>query len=141
MSTFLLGQTNVIGGVLSVFLFVFVICVLYGFISAGTDTEPAFLTDKDKTELDRKTIDSITPKYLNFIKEDWSNNQPFRNWDSLTLNEQCEFIRSWKCQQQSTWETMEGYAFESKTCELLNSHRSEERRVGKECRSRWSPYH
>ena len=24
---------------------------------------------------------------------------------------------------------------------LLNKHRSEERRVGKECRSRWSPYH
>ena len=23
----------------------------------------------------------------------------------------------------------------------LNSYRSEERRVGKECRSRWSPYH
>ena len=25
--------------------------------------------------------------------------------------------------------------------ELDNAHRSEERRVGKECRSRWSPYH
>ena len=25
--------------------------------------------------------------------------------------------------------------------EKLNSKRSEERRVGKECRSRWSPYH
>ena len=24
---------------------------------------------------------------------------------------------------------------------LYNKHRSEERRVGKECRSRWSPYH
>ena len=24
---------------------------------------------------------------------------------------------------------------------LLNAKRSEERRVGKECRSRWSPYH
>ena len=24
---------------------------------------------------------------------------------------------------------------------IFNSHRSEERRVGKECRSRWSPYH
>ena len=23
----------------------------------------------------------------------------------------------------------------------INKHRSEERRVGKECRSRWSPYH
>ena len=25
--------------------------------------------------------------------------------------------------------------------QLLESQRSEERRVGKECRSRWSPYH
>ena len=24
---------------------------------------------------------------------------------------------------------------------VFHSHRSEERRVGKECRSRWSPYH
>ena len=27
------------------------------------------------------------------------------------------------------------------THELIEAHRSEERRVGKECRSRWSPYH
>ena len=31
---------------------------------------------------------------------------------------------------------------EARTIQMLNvSHRSEERRVGKECRSRWSPYH
>ena len=28
-----------------------------------------------------------------------------------------------------------------KKAELVHSVRSEERRVGKECRSRWSPYH
>ena len=28
-----------------------------------------------------------------------------------------------------------------KTIEYLGNYRSEERRVGKECRSRWSPYH
>ena len=27
------------------------------------------------------------------------------------------------------------------TFTILPQHRSEERRVGKECRSRWSPYH
>ena len=27
------------------------------------------------------------------------------------------------------------------TSHAINQHRSEERRVGKECRSRWSPYH
>ena len=31
--------------------------------------------------------------------------------------------------------------FLSQVQELLNKKRSEERRVGKECRSRWSPYH
>ena len=30
---------------------------------------------------------------------------------------------------------------ESRFREFLKSDRSEERRVGKECRSRWSPYH
>ena len=31
------------------------------------------------------------------------------------------------------------YSYE--TQDTLNTLRSEERRVGKECRSRWSPYH
>ena len=30
---------------------------------------------------------------------------------------------------------------ESRTSDVMSSLRSEERRVGKECRSRWSPYH
>ena len=29
----------------------------------------------------------------------------------------------------------------SKECQIIICTRSEERRVGKECRSRWSPYH
>ena len=28
-----------------------------------------------------------------------------------------------------------------RSCDYEPAHRSEERRVGKECRSRWSPYH
>ena len=31
--------------------------------------------------------------------------------------------------------------FKYKKCMMMNNFRSEERRVGKECRSRWSPYH
>ena len=30
---------------------------------------------------------------------------------------------------------------DSSNYEIMNAIRSEERRVGKECRSRWSPYH
>src|SRR5688572_20449451 len=34
------------------------------------------------------------------------------------------------------------FALRERTARLMNfRHRSEERRVGKECRSRWSPYH
>ena len=33
------------------------------------------------------------------------------------------------------------YGIEISISSLLNIVRSEERRVGKECRSRWSPYH
>ena len=32
-------------------------------------------------------------------------------------------------------------ALDAEILRLLALHRSEERRVGKECRSRWSPYH
>src|SRR5439155_7974998 len=35
----------------------------------------------------------------------------------------------------------EGNVHDVHRCCLLTSSRSEERRVGKECRSRWSPYH
>ena len=36
---------------------------------------------------------------------------------------------------------MFGVAFPGEGIELRKNNRSEERRVGKECRSRWSPYH
>ena len=32
-------------------------------------------------------------------------------------------------------------AYDKYTKEIIAAERSEERRVGKECRSRWSPYH
>src|SRR5260370_34362432 len=38
--------------------------------------------------------------------------------------------RAWMCGSLKAWLTV-----------LIGPHRSEERRVGKECRSRWSPYH
>ena len=35
----------------------------------------------------------------------------------------------------------EGMKYGSYKVLILSAYRSEERRVGKECRSRWSPYH
>ena len=37
--------------------------------------------------------------------------------------------------------TTDGYGMAIIPIDLLTAERSEERRVGKECRSRWSPYH
>ena len=33
------------------------------------------------------------------------------------------------------------YSHVNRACSIYSEFRSEERRVGKECRSRWSPYH
>ena len=41
----------------------------------------------------------------------------------------------------SQTEAIGKYALQEKMETLKKTHRSEERRVGKECRSRWSPYH
>ena len=52
-------------------------------------------------------------------------------------------IVSFSCAMQvQAFRKVNGYAFASTMCiGDLRSGRSEERRVGKECRSRWSPYH
>src|SRR2546429_3800169 len=43
--------------------------------------------------------------------------------------------------REFTPETGLGPLFNSTSCAECHEDRSEERRVGKECRSRWSPYH
>ena len=66
--------------------------------------------------------------------------------DEQTIIEQANLIGKW----QSTWEKIHKVengkevvtSDEAYTNALLEfKARSEERRVGKECRSRWSPYH
>ena len=39
------------------------------------------------------------------------------------------------------WSSIMGFQIENLVLNNMNQIRSEERRVGKECRSRWSPYH
>ena len=57
-------------------------------------------------------------------------------WDSRVVLES----PMWKKQPEKIYEILESF---SKACPLDSFFvtRSEERRVGKECRSRWSPYH
>src|SRR5438874_5913657 len=44
-------------------------------------------------------------------------------------------------QSQYRYERLSARVRGSRAASPATSHRSEERRVGKECRSRWSPYH
>ena len=49
-------------------------------------------------------------------------------------------ITSWQIDGE-TVETVSDFIFQFSSVQSLSCVRSEERRVGKECRSRWSPYH
>ena len=57
--------------------------------------------------------------------------------DSISIESQIEFckyeLKGWNCKEY----TDKGYSGKNTD----RPKRSEERRVGKECRSRWSPYH
>src|SRR3712207_3078686 len=58
-----------------------------------------------------------------------------------------ELLRSYvepvlgKTEREWSWETVEQYVGSLREARPSENVRSEERRVGKECRSRWSPYH
>jgi len=43
--------------------------------------------------------------------------------------------------EPSSWVTLSNRHYDPAVGHTLYHQRSEERRVGKECRSRWSPYH
>src|SRR5256886_16327584 len=44
-------------------------------------------------------------------------------------------------QETRLWNQAESHTVSMRSKEKAHDYRSEERRVGKECRSRWSPYH
>ena len=52
-----------------------------------------------------------------------------------------EFGEHWNYPDSSTWSPDGQTLLVGAQAGSSDSHRSEERRVGKECRSRWSPYH
>ena len=83
----------------------------------------------------RLWISSVTDKA---IKEGFGNLKNGHEYDNLyraaLWGECCS-----ECGKVS--DTAAVRFFRCKHCILRGWHRSEERRVGKECRSRWSPYH
>ena len=63
------------------------------------------------------------------------------NLNKMDKAEALELVSTLRRSIQSSVEANEGYAREFADIPLVGRTRSEERRVGKECRSRWSPYH
>ena len=69
-------------------------------------------------------------------------------FDFQCTNEMGDLVRNTLCAELMAYmkknayltEYIRGIAYYDFLCDL-EEHRSEERRVGKECRSRWSPYH
>ena len=50
------------------------------------------------------------------------------------------YLKDYEVEDYGTYST-ESVDYPDYGKKLAKAHRSEERRVGKECRSRWSPYH
>ena len=67
------------------------------------------------TTMIAKAEETVDTKVKNFVVNEWTDIKEY---------------------QKNQWQ-----AGKEQTVNNLNRIRSEERRVGKECRSRWSPYH
>ena len=67
-----------------------------------------------------------------------SCNAAFQDWDPV---HQQQFKTHLLLQSIDTYQTMKMIDCQKIQNCTLKERRSEERRVGKECRSRWSPYH
>ena len=71
---------------------------------------------------------------------------PWATWGNL-IDQYQEAYQNGEEELKVWWNTVLGLPWENQSgtieVETMESHaeRSEERRVGKECRSRWSPYH
>src|SRR5215470_13126351 len=61
-------------------------------------------------------------------------------YEMLPLEFRRVLFRSWEMRQRGSGKIINISSHVAFT-ENVNTARSEERRVGKECRSRWSPYH
>ena len=81
---------------------------------------------------------------------DWTKDFGFAREEIFRSEETLRTIRhiraSWGGEPEFLWEKFPDYAVfrrqdNAKWYAVILTVRSEERRVGKECRSRWSPYH
>ena len=81
------------------------------------------------------------PNIRNFWQKKKSSRKLRNEFGSGKLSKK-EFIkRGAELLGMSQKKFLEGYKRAYLSMDLIKEGRSEERRVGKECRSRWSPYH
>ena len=88
----------------------------------GTLTRPPEIRSLEKTieEINKEKVGAINA-------QDFEKAASLRDTEKQTKKDLQDLIESWKSES------------EEKVVDV--TERSEERRVGKECRSRWSPYH
>ena len=108
--------------------------------SFGRLIEKAKDEDKEKiievmeSTLKKTQEDTITQEMIKKVKKDLDNlaqARPANSWEAAS-------IARWA----DKYQTFINNTKRRKTQKHTHTHtRSEERRVGKECRSRWSPYH
>src|SRR5256885_14454905 len=93
--------------------------------------------------LDGKVVESLRDRNYNaedsvlrYADERLRAKVQWKANDWLTVRNELYHVKS-----DRHWRNIEAYALNPATWTVGRSDRSEERRVGKECRSRWSPYH
>src|SRR5689334_23106810 len=82
----------------------------------------------------KQLVKELAPLRKNALKD-----HPWRDW-ARTEGEGGRMPGGqsrWSAGKDLSWEPLRV----ERVCEVKYDHRSEERRVGKECRSRWAPYH
>ena len=87
------------------------------------------------------TVDEFLKRY--FDREDLSSivDAGFTAQMEKELDEVEEAKRRWLDVVREFWTEFSRTVEEARGADKVPDDRSEERRVGKECRSRWSPYH
>src|SRR2546422_10251960 len=109
-----------------------------------------FLSSTRKTPVDRLAVEDLSPtvihRFLEHLEKDRSCSIATRNQRLGTIHSLAKFISMHSPQPIAWCAEVRAIPFK-KTAKPVMTYldksemRSEERRVGKECRSRWSPYH
>ena len=113
----------------------------------GVSSSPVFTFFQSMDEVRREVLESAKALYQSYLKEDMENSEfpPYKASGMAYIRfarEEKELFKLLFMRDRSHEKIDESGEEIKPIIELIQkSTRSEERRVGKECRSRWSPYH